>query len=286
METSTQPSFDSPEELVQETSTFLSGLWDKIQNILPTLLFALVILLIGIALTQLIERILTRGLKRSNVDQTAVSFLRSLTKIILYTLVVVICLTILHVPMTSIVAVIGAAGLAVGLALQNSLSNLAGGFIILFSKPFKAGDFVETVDASGTVESVSILYTKIITPDNKTVYIPNGTISSSKIVNCNERQTRRLDLEFSIGYENDYDTARDILLSLIAGNPLALHDARDQVCMGRQDDSAIVIFARIWVKSEDYWDLNFQLIESAKKAFDEAGICIPFPQLDVHMEPQ
>ena len=235
---------------------------------------------------KLLQKAVKRGMKRSNIDDTAIGFFQSLIRVILYTVLIVICLSILKVPMSSIVAVIGAAGLAIGLALQNSLSNLAGGFIILFSKPFKAGDYIETSGVSGTVESVGILYTRIITPDNKTVYIPNGTISASVISNYTEKKLRRLDLEFSISYESDFDKARNLIRQTINESEIALKEPEPLVRMGRQDDSAIIIFTYVWVDSSNYWELRYTLLENVKKQFDANGISIPFPQVDVHNIPQ
>lgn len=275
---------DTLEQVAEDTPDFLERIWNGFTDALPTILLALLVFAAGLVLVRVAEKIVGGGMKRANVDDTASGFLVQLIRVGLYTLTVVIVLSVLNVPMTSIVAVIGAAGLAIGLALQNSLSNLAGGFIILFAKPFRAGDFIETSNASGTVECVSILYTKIITIDNKTVYIPNGMVSSAKIINYNEKSTRRLDLEFSIGYGDDFQAAKAILRKLIMEHPLSLQDPAPAVYMSKQDASAIVLLARVWVKSEDYWALHFDLLEQAKQAFDAAGISIPFQQLDVHLD--
>lgn len=277
---------DETEAVVEQTTSFFSGILQKIQDAIPTVLVAVVIFIIGALLVKLLQKAVKRGMKRSNIDDTAIGFFQSLIRVILYTVLIVICLSILKVPMSSIVAVIGAAGLAIGLALQNSLSNLAGGFIILFSKPFKAGDYIETSGVSGTVESVGILYTRIITPDNKTVYIPNGTISASVISNYTEKKLRRLDLEFSISYESDFDKARNLIRQTINESEIALKEPEPLVRMGRQDDSAIIIFTYVWVDSSNYWELRYTLLENVKKQFDANGISIPFPQVDVHNIPQ
>lgn len=277
---------DETEAVVEQTTSFFSGILQKIQDAIPTVLVAVVIFIIGALLAKLLQKAVKRGMKRSNIDDTAIGFFQSLIRVILYTVLIVICLSILKVPMSSIVAVIGAAGLAIGLALQNSLSNLAGGFIILFSKPFKAGDYIETSGVSGTVESVGILYTRIITPDNKTVYIPNGTISASVISNYTEKKLRRLDLEFSISYESDFDKAQHLIRQTINESEIALKEPEPPVRMGRQDDSAIIIFTYVWVDSSNYWELRYTLLENVKKQFDANGISIPFPQVDVHNIPQ
>lgn len=273
---------DETEALVEQTTSFFSGIIHKIQDAIPTLLVAVVVFFIGVLLAKLLQKMIKRGMRRSNIDETAIGFFQSLIRVILYTVLIVICLSILNVPMSSIVAVIGAAGLAIGLALQNSLSNLAGGFIILFSKPFKAGDFIETSGVSGTVESVGILYTRIITVDNKTIYIPNGTVSGSVISNYTEKKLRRLDLEFSISYASDFDKARSLILQAIQAEEIALKEPAPLVRMGRQDDSAVVVFTYVWVDSSNYWELRYTLLENVKKQFDANGISIPFPQVDVH----
>lgn len=278
------PPIETPEQVIENTTSFLSNVWDTVRAALPTILFALIIFFIGLVLTRIVEKMLGRGLRRANVDDTACGFLRSLIRIAMHTLLIVIILSIFNVPMTSIVTIIGAAGLAVGLALQNSLSNLAGGFIILFAKPFKSGDYIETNDAAGTVEAVSILYTKIVTPDNKTIYIPNGTVSNAKIINYNEKGLRRLDLEFGISYTADLQKAKALVEQVIAQQPTALHDPAPTVNVGRHDESAVTLFARVWVKPENYWELNFNMLEQVKQIFDASGVEIPFPQLDVHME--
>ena len=273
---------DETEAVVEQTTSFFSGIIHKIQDAIPTLLVAVVVFFIGVLLAKLLQKMIKRGMRRSNIDETAIGFFQSLIRVILYTVLIVICLSILNVPMSSIVAVIGAAGLAIGLALQNSLSNLAGGFIILFSKPFKAGDFIETSGVSGTVESVGILYTRIITVDNKTIYIPNGTVSGSVISNYTEKKLRRLDLEFSSSYASDFDKARSLILQPIQAEEIALKEPAPLVGMGGQDDSAVVVFTYVWVDSSNYWELRYTLLENVKKQFDANGISIPFPQVDVH----
>ena len=273
---------DETEAVVEQATSFFSGIIHKIQDAIPTLLVAAVVFFIGVLLAKLLQKMIKRGMRRSNIDETAIGFFQSLIRVILYTVLIVICLSILNVPMSSIVAVIGAAGLAIGLALQNSLSNLAGGFIILFSKPFKAGDFIETSGVSGTVESVGILYTRIITVDNKTIYIPNGTVSGPVISNYTEKKLRRLDLEFYISYASDFDKARSLILQAIQAEEIALKEPAPLVRMGRQDDSAVVVFTYVWVDSSNYWELRYTLLENVKKQFDANGISIPFPQVDVH----
>ena len=261
---------------------------EKILNwreaILPTLIAAAVLLAAGMIFTKVTLKLMTKGLEKSRIEPTVHGFLKSLVKVILYCFVFIIVLSTLNVPMSSIIAAVGAAGLAIGLALQNSLSNIAGGFIILFTKPFKKGDYVEIGSDCGTVEEISILYTKLLTPDNKAVHIPNGNITTETITNFTEENVRRLDLYFSIGYDDDYRKAIKIIEDVISTNPLALSKPEPPlVRMSAHDSSSIQITARIWVKSENYWNLNFDMLENVKDEFDKNKISIPFNQLDVHI---
>ena len=201
----------------------------------------------------------------------------------LYTLIGVITLSLLNVPMTSIVTIIGAAGLAIGLALQGSLSNLAGGFIILFAQPFKSGDYIETPDASGTVESISILYTKLITPDNNTIYVPNGNVSSGKIINYTQRPTRRLSLEFSFNSDCDIKKIKKILVEIISSHEKILKDPEPFIKVGRNAGNKITIYTRVWTLTEDYWDVNFDMFELTTEAFDRHDIKTSQNHYDISM---
>ncbi len=257
---------------------------DNIYDYLPTLGIAVAIFLIGIILAKIIVKIMGKALNKSKIDITAHSFLKSLVKVTLYTVVIVIALTKLGVPTTSLVTIIGAAGLAVGLALQSSMSNLAGGFIILFSKPFTVGDYVQIGSSEGNVEAITILYTRLLTNDNKAVYIPNGQVSNSSIINYTQEKTRRLDLVFSISYKDDYTKAKKILADIVDRNELALKDPAPLIRVTEQASNSINIAVKIWVKSENYWPLNFDMLELVKTKFDEEGISIPYSQLDVQIK--
>lgn len=255
----------------------------KIINFLPTLLLAVVIFVVGILLTKLVVRLMEKALNKSKLDITAHGFLKSLIRIVLYTLVAVIVLSTLGVQTSSIVAVIGAAGLAVGLALQNSLSNLAGGFIILFSKPFSAGDFIETNGVTGTVASISILTTRLLMVDNKVVYIPNGQVSGSKIINYTQEKKRRLDLIFAVSYQNDFEKAIEIIQKIIGKSPYALSEPAPLVRLNEHGANSLNITAQVWVNSGDYLSLKFELLAEVKKAFDKAGIQIPYNLMNIHV---
>ena len=255
-----------------------------LERILPSLVAAIIILIVGFIITKITLRIMRKGLERSRIDVTAHAFLLSLTKTILYTFIIIICLSALSVPMGSIVAAVGAAGLAVGLALQNSLSNLAGGFIILFSKPFSKGDYVDIGNNSGTVDEISILYTSLVTSDNKTIHIPNGQITSSSITNYTQQHIRRLDMNFTISYNADYKQAIKIINDIALNNPKTLFEPElPLVRMSAHLDSSIQLVAKIWVSSDDYWSLNYDMLEQVKDAFDKNRIDIPYNQMEVHV---
>ena len=280
---SVQDVVDTMGEEVKQTSSILSRIFQPILDKLPSLIFAVLFLLIGMFLVKQIMRILKRAFNRSNMDGIMSSFIRSVAKIILYVLLIVIALSILDVPMDSIVAVIASAGVAIGLALKDSLSNLAGGFIILFSKPLKEGDTIEADGVMGKVEAITILYTRIVTVDNKTVFIPNGVVASGKIINYPDKETRRVDLNFGISYEDDIDAARAVLLDEVKAAPESLDAPAPKVVVLSHDESAVTLQLQVWTKSEDYWPLHYRLLESVKKAFDAKGISIPYPQMDVHL---
>ena len=235
---------------VEQATSILSRIFTPFLNGLPSLIFALIFLLIGLFLVKQIMRIVRHAFERANMDRIMSSFLRSVIKIVLYIILFVIVLSLLDVPMDSIVAVIASAGVAVALALKDSLSNLAGGFIVLFSKPLKAGDTVEINGTVGKVEAINILYTRIITPDNTAVYVPNGVVAGNKIINYTDKERRRVDLLFGISYEDDIDHARQVMLQVCEKAPEALQDPVPEVFVSAHDDSAVTLRLQVWVKSE------------------------------------
>lgn len=267
----------------EEVSTLLTDLLNFIKSILPSVGSALLVLFIGVMLAKALMKIIRRTLKRTTIDPTAGSFLTSVISVLLYVIVAVIVLSVLNVPMDSIVTVIGTAGLAIGLALQDSLANVAGGFLIMFTKPLKVGDLVKFGDVTGTVKSVGILQTQLVLGDQTVVFIPNGQVAESVIVNYSEKEMRRLDLEISISYDADFEKAKQVIAELIQAHPLAAEDPAPLVRVGRFDDSAVVLFVKAWTANEHYWDLHYDMHEQIKKAFDANGISMPYPQVDVHM---
>lgn len=274
---------DTISEKARETGSVIEKLTIMLNNKLPSLILAAFILIFGLLIIKLIKKFTGRIIDKGNIDKTAGGFLKSFIKVILDTILIIVILNTLGVPMASIIAVVGAAGLALSLALQQSLSNVAGGFIILFSKPFKAGDIIEISDVTGKVENISILYTKIISFDNKVSYIPNGIISNAKITNRTEKSMRRLDLSYSIGYDSDYKKAKELITSVLKESKNAVMTPEPLIGIAEHGDSAIKIDVKVWTYTNKYYDLQYELNEKIKDIFDENGINIPYNQLDVHI---
>ena len=248
------------------------------------LLMSLILLLVGWKLIKVLVRILEKGRLSSKVDPTVLSFMKSFTAIALKVLLVITIMAILGVPMTSMIAVLGSAGLAIGLALQGSLTNLAGGVIILITKPFQVGDYVTIGTVEGTVKGINIFYTHLTTPDNKAIIIPNGTVTNATIVIGTALEKRRVDLSFTTSYDADVDQVKAVILKTAYAHEKVLSDPKPLARLQQHGDSALTFICRVWVKTEDYWDVYFDLMEGIKKVFDAEGIEIPYPQLDVHMK--
>ena len=246
-------------------------------------LLAIVGLIVGLKVIGWITGRLDRQLKRTEVDETLNSFLVPLARVALQVLLVISIASLLGMEMTSFIAVVGAAGLAVGLALQGSLANFAGGVLIMLLRPFEVGDFIEVKGYSGTVAEMQIFYTVLNTPDNRRIIIPNANVSNSSTVNFSKNPTRRVDLDFGVGYESDIDTVKGILMEIAENTGLIMEDPAPQVMLSSMDDSAVVFRLRVWTRREDYWTVYFDTMEIAKRRFDAEGINIPYPQMDVHL---
>ena len=268
----------------EHVSSVFNGMWEYVRGILPSLGSAALVFIIGILLSKFFLKFLGRTLSRSKLDKTAAGFSALPDKsCVLYILVTVIVLSVLNVPMTSIITVIGTVGLTVGLALQDSLSNVAGGFLILFSKPLKVGDFVEYAGITGTVETIGILQTKLKKADGTAVYIPNNQISNAVIQNYSEDPKRRLDINFGIGYDSDTELAKKLISDILEKHQLVNHELAYTVRVGELADSAVMIHVRVWTTHAEYWNLYYDLHEQVKKSFDENQISIPYPQRDIHI---
>lgn len=263
---------------------FFGRIGENFVAAIPSIITAVILLIIGLVLSKLILCIMSKGMEKSRIDKTVSRFSYSLVKIILYVLIATIVLAVLGIPMSSIIAVIGTAGVTIGLALKDSLSNIAGGFTILITKPFAIGDYILTEGAEGTVELISIWYTKLLTSDNKTVFIPNGQIISSKITNYTMQKTRRVDITFQISYDNDFRMAEGIIKEILDRHEKVLKDKEYTVRLFSQSESSLDIVCKAWVMKDDYWDVYYDVLAQVKDAFDENGIEIPYRQLDVHVK--
>ena len=248
--------------------------------------FALIIFIAGIIISKWVVKLVGRGMRHAKVDDMLVDFITSLLKWALYFVVIIAALNKVGVPTTSFVAVLGAAGLAVGLALKDSLQNFAAGVMLIMFRPFKTGDFIEAGGASGVVEDVHIFSTIMRTADNREIVLPNGDIFSGKIINNNARDTRRIDLVIGIGYDDDLREAKKILERVISEEERILPDPEPLVAVGELGASSVDILVRPWVKTSDFFPTKCALTENIKLALDEAGISIPFPQMDVHVNPE
>lgn len=249
----------------------------------PNLLLALATLFIGLWVINAFVRGVNATFEKGGMEKSLKSFLTSLIRIGLKVLLVISVASMVGIETTSFIAILGAAGLAVGLALQGSLANFAGGVLILIFKPYKVGDFISAAGVSGTVKRIEIFSTVLTTPDNKTIIAPNGSVSNGAITNFSTEPTRRVDVVFGIGYDDDMKQAKDILAGLIEADERILKDPAPQIIVSNLGDSSVDITTRSWVNAADYWGVNFDLIENGKRAFDDNGITIPYPQRDVHM---
>lgn len=244
---------------------------------------AIVVLLVGMFVIKWGVKKLKVILDKSKMDVSLKPFMISLIDALLKIFLVVSVVGILGIPTSSFVAVLASAGLAIGLAFQGSLSNIAGGVLLLTTKPFAVGDFIEVNGYSGTVQAIKILQTEIVTPDNKVVVIPNGSLANSSIINYSKKDTRRVDFKFGVSYEANNSEVIGILKDVIGKQPLVFKDPEPFVRMSEHGDSAVMYTVRVWVNSQDYWDVYFNITEEVKKHFDEKNISIPYPQMDVHM---
>lgn len=244
---------------------------------------ALLIFIVGKIIVKFLVKLLGKILKRTELDNILIEFVQSIAKAIMLLFVIVGALDRLGVDTTSLIAVVGAAGLAIGLSLQSSLQNFASGFLLLVFRPFDAGDFVEAGGVSGVIETIGLFTTTLRTGDNKEVIVPNGNIYSGNIVNYSKRDTRRVDLVFGISYDDDIRKAKDILNSVVAANALVLKDPAPVIAVSELADSSVNFVVRPWCKTADYWDVHFSLTEAIKIAFDEGGISMPYPQMEVHL---
>lgn len=262
---------------------FLEKLVEGCIDISAKLLLAVVILAIGSKIIKIVENNLRKENKLKHLDASVKGFLISFISITSKIVLFIAILHILGVPTASIITVFGSCAVAIGLALQGGLSNIAGGLMILIFKPFKVGDYIEVSGKEGTVKSITMFYTTITTFDNKLIQLPNGSLSNSNITNYTANKKRRVDIDISVSYSSDIDKVKKVINELISKNELVLQEENNYVKLSKHDDSALVFAVRVWTKTENYWDLYFDLMESIKKTLDKNKIEIPFPQMDVHI---
>lgn len=250
------------------------------------IIFAILIYLVGKVVVGMLVSVFGKIMAKSKYDDMLVDFLKSILNAVLMLFVIVAALDRLGVDTTSLVAILGAAGLAIGLSLQGSLQNFAAGVMLLVFRPFKKGDFVEAGGTAGVVNNITIFTTIMITPDNKEIIVPNGNIYSGNITNFSAKPTRRVDMVVGIGYDSDLKQAKQLLEEMVAADERILAEPAPQVAVSELADSSVNFVVRPWVKSADYWGVLFDFTEAVKVKFDEAGISIPYPQMDVHLHKQ
>jgi len=249
----------------------------------PSLLAAIAIFFIGKWVAKWIKRLVARGMTRAEVDPMIVSFTTSMIYIGLMVFVVIAALGELGIQTTSFIAILGAAGLAIGLALQGSLANFAAGFLLIIFRPFKVGDVIEAAGVTGKVDEIQIFTTTLRTPDNKTIIVPNGKLGNDNIINYSTQETRRVDITVGVGYDSDLKQVREVLQGIVDADQRILRDPEPLIVVGELADSSINFFVRVWVNSADYWNVFFDANEAIKTKLDEAGINIPYPTMDINL---
>ncbi len=265
---------------------FWGSLPEKILNLSVRILFAVVFFLIGMQLIKLLRKIIRKSMNRANVELGAIQFVDSFVKAALYAVLTLMLASSFGMDAASIVAVLGSAGVAIGLAIQGSLSNLAGGVLILMLKPFKVGDYIKEGSGGkeGTVEEIQIFYTKLLTPDNQTVILPNGNLANSSLVNVTAQEFRRMDIKVGISYKADLKKAKAVLLEVLQEEEAVQKDKDMLVFVDELGDSSVILGVRCWLAQEDFWQGKWRITENCKLKLEENQIEIPYNQLDVHLD--
>lgn len=273
-------------KLPEEIKMFLDTLPGKVLDLGTRILLAVVFFFIGVQVIKIVRKIVVKSMKHANAETGAVQFVESFVKAALYVLLVFMLASHFGVDAASIVALLGSAGVAIGLAVQGSLSNLAGGVLILVLKPFKVGDYIieGVTNKEGTVSEIQIFYTKLVTPDNKVIVLPNGNLANNSLVNVTAANCRRLDISVGIAYDADIKKAKAALEQVLQNDPKVMKNKDMFVVVDELADSCIKLLVRCWFLNDDYWEGKWRITEECKYALDEAGIEIPYQQLDVHMK--
>ena len=263
------------------------NLWNQLSELLSSfgisLFIALTILIIGRQVVKILIKVISTALERSNTEDTVRIFVTNLLNTLLMIVVFIAAINQLGIQTTSIIAVLGAAGLAIGLALQGSLSNFAAGILIVIYRPYKVGDYIQADNHLGTVDDIQIFSTVLKTPDNKLVIVPNGSIMNGSIVNFSNQDKRRVDIIASCSYEDDIDKVKSVLADILSKDDRILNEPKPRIAVSELADSSVNFIVRPWVKNSDYIDVYYSLLEEIKKRFDQEGIAIPYPQTDVHI---
>ena len=263
------------------------NLWNQLSELLSSfgisLFIALSILIIGRQVVKILIKVISTALERSNTEDTVRIFVTNLLNTLLMIVVFIAAINQLGIQTTSIIAVLGAAGLAIGLALQGSLSNFAAGILIVIYRPYKVGDYIQADNHLGTVDDIQIFSTVLKTPDNKLVIVPNGSIMNGSIVNFSNQDKRRVDIIASCSYEDDIDKVKSVLADILSRDDRILNEPKPRIAVSELADSSVNFIVRPWVKNSDYLDVYYSLLEEIKKRFDQEGIAIPYPQTDVHI---
>ena len=263
------------------------NLWNQLSELLSSfgisLFIALSILIIGRQVVKILIKVISTALERSNTEDTVRIFVTNLLNTLLMIVVFIAAINQLGIQTTSIIAVLGAAGLAIGLALQGSLSNFAAGILIVIYRPYKVGDYIQADNHLGTVDDIQIFSTVLKTPDNKLVVVPNGSIMNGSIVNFSNQDKRRVDIIASCSYEDDIDKVKSVLADILSKDDRILNEPKPRIAVSELADSSVNFIVRPWVKNSDYIDVYYSLLEEIKKRFDQEGISIPYPQTDVHI---
>ncbi len=265
---------------------FFSELPDKAFRFGIRVLLAVVVFFVGAKLIKIVRKMVKKSLLRANAEQGVIQFLDSFIKAALYVVLVLFIGSGFGVDAASVVALLGSAGVAIGLAIQGSLSNLAGGVLILLLKPFKVGDYIkeDTGGNEGTVEEIQLFYTRLVTPENKIIVLPNGTLSNASLTNVTYAPDRRLDIKVGISYKADIKKAKEVLMDVIENDAYVLKDKEQLVYVDELADSAVILGIRCWFKNEDFWGGKWRITENIKYALDDNEIEIPYPQMDVHVD--
>ena len=276
-------SAESVEEKLSMAQKWLQHTYDWFISILPNLISAIIIFGLGWWLTKLICKLFIKGMKRSKADDTVISFLSQIINVILKIMIVICVLSTLGIDVTTLITAIGAAAVTIGLALKDSLANVASGTLIIVNKKFKTGDYIETEGLQGEVVKIEMMYTTLRTYDNKEIMIPNSRLTNNNITNYFVREERRVDIVVPIAYNEDIDKAKSIITNVICSDDRVIKDKNNKVFVKTMNESSVDLTVWIWCKSEDYWNVLADMQERIKKTLDENNISIPFNQLDIHL---